>query len=140
MVPFMELCVDMGYKMFYLQNKQDEDGAAEDYDNSRQKVVQMQELVQKELKHLVAYLLTLGHDHRTLCELIQKQYNNSVHEIQLIRSSLESMLAIAGGVGAGAGGEGEEVGVGEEVVEAAAVMAKPKKQRKPKASAVAVAV
>ncbi len=140
MVPFMELCVDMGYKMFYLQNKQDEDGAAEDYDNSRQKVVQMQELVQKELKHLVAYLLTLGHDHRTLCELIQKQYNNSVHEIQLIRSSLESMLAIAGGVGAGTGGGEEEVGVGEEAAEAVivenVVVAKPKKQRKTKGAVV----
>jgi hypothetical protein len=132
MVPFMELCVDVGYQLFYLQNKSDGDEGVGD--NSKQKVVQMQELVQKELKHLVAYLLTLGHDHRTLCELVQKQYNNSVHEIQLIRSSLESMLAIAGGEGIEVVEEDGDAVVAEGVVAAVEenVLVKPKKSRKSK--------
>ena len=131
MVPFMELCVDVGYQLFYLQNKSDGDEGVGD--NSKQKVVQMQELVQKELKHLVAYLLTLGHDHRTLCELVQKQYNNSVHEIQLIRSSLESMLAIAGGEGIEVVEEDGDAVVAEGVVAVVEeVVTKPKKSRKSK--------
>ena len=69
-----------------------------------------------------------------MCELVQKQYNNSVHEIQLIRSSLESMLAIAGGEGIEVVEEDGDAVVAEGVVAAVEenVLVKPKKSRKSK--------